>query len=84
MFDYRRYDEPLYESSQSEPGGVVIKVKKTVYYFDLKRITDYVYHNEKTLKFKLIGQRDMEFVNGELAKCLFAALSDWHGKVNVE
>ncbi len=84
MFEFSRYDEPLYETSRSEPGAVVIKVKKSVYYFDLKRITDFEFCNGKTLKFKLIGQRDKEFVNGELAKCLFAALSDWHGKVNVE
>ncbi|MBK9247184.1 MAG: hypothetical protein IPM69_03510 [Ignavibacteria bacterium] len=80
MYDYRRNGEPLYEASQSEPGGVVIKVRKSVYYFDLKRITHYSYTSDNQLSFKIIGNMKADHVSGELALCLFGALSDWHKK----
>ena len=81
MLNYNRNLTPNFEYSQNEHGGVVIKIKKSVYYYDLKRITDFEFYNDNSLRFKLIGQKDREFVSGEIARCLFAALTDWHGKV---
>lgn len=84
MYQYKRDNIPLFEYSQNENGGVVIKVKKTVYYFDLKRITYFEFSDGNCLRIKLIGQKDREYLNGEIAVCLFAALSDWHEKGGVE
>ncbi|MBK9246562.1 MAG: hypothetical protein IPM69_00240 [Ignavibacteria bacterium] len=82
MIEVNNNGIPLYEMSQNEPGGVIIRVKKSVNYYDLKRITDYEYSSDNHLRFKLIGEKDRQLAIGDLARCLFAALSDWHsGKV---
>ncbi len=78
MIQVDKNGHPLYEKSQNEHGGVIIRVKKTVYYYDLKRITDFVCSNENRLNIKIIGQSEREIFHGELAKSLYAALLDWH------
>ncbi len=78
MIQVNKNGLPLYEKSQNEHGGVIIRVKKTVYYYDLKRITDFVCSNENRLNIKTIGLSERENINGDLARSLYAALLDWH------
>lgn len=66
---------PLYEKSQKEIGGVTIRSKTSVHYFDLKKIKDYHYIGNE-LDFELSGKRVT--VYKDVAKALNSALTDWH------
>ncbi len=67
-----------YEVSKKENSGVIITIKSKVYYYDLKKITHFEYIKIDRLTFRFAGNPHEEAVSGELAKCLYAALTDWH------
>ena len=68
--------EPHFQISEKEPSCISFEEGSQSYFYDIQKISHYVFSRPGLLEFTLSGRP--QAISGRAGKCLFAAIKDWH------